>query len=67
MAYYLVKATVEKNEYQGETTKEKDVRLVKARSEEDAWNKYMTYWERRSYDYGTLYIAYGVEVLETID
>lgn len=66
MNYYLVKGHIRTTEYMRDIVTFDEVRLVKAASLKEAWEKYEKYWESKSSDYDVSYYASG-SVLETIE
>ena len=59
---YLVEAMIRSTDYKGNLTDGKDIRLVLAESDEEAFTKYVNFWKNET---GT--IVYNVEVLEPIE
>ena len=65
MKYFLVEGTVNVTEYMGDERSFKDLRLVEADTEQEAHDKFVDYWERKTVDYSTYYHA-RANVKETI-
>lgn len=65
MNIFLVEGTVRVSEYMGDSHSFKDLRLVEAESEEEAHDKYESYWDRKTVEYSTYYHA-SARVKETI-
>jgi len=67
MKLYLVTADLRVSQYMGETIETADIRLVRAENEEEAYDKFMAYWERKSDTYHTVYRPWNVSIHETIE
>lgn len=66
MKLYLVTADLRVSQYMGETIETADIRLVRAENEEEVYDKFMAYWERKS-NYRVMYELSNVSVHETIE
>ena len=62
MKYFLVEAMIRSTDYKGKPTDGKDIRLVIAESNDEAFTKYVNFWKNE-----TDTIVYNVEVLEPIE